>query len=145
MADQMEELIREIAAKHGIAVSRDDPILILQTINSRLLQESAKAQQEQLDRYKEELEALSLRWSTDAKNKAERILNTSLSASKDAMGQVARDSASAATSALRAEIDAVLARVDSRMRDARQISMLNIAASCVTLIAAVIALSAILR
>ena len=80
MADQMEELIREIAAKHGIAVSRDDPILILQTINSRLLQESAKAQQEQLDRYKEELEALSLRWSTDAKNKAERILNTSLSA-----------------------------------------------------------------
>ena len=32
MADQVEELIKEIAAKHGIAVSRDDPILVLQTI-----------------------------------------------------------------------------------------------------------------
>ena len=33
MADQMEELIKEIAAKHGITVPRDDPILFLQTIN----------------------------------------------------------------------------------------------------------------
>ena len=41
MADQVEELIKEIAAKHGIAVSRDDPILILQTINARLMQDSA--------------------------------------------------------------------------------------------------------
>lgn len=57
MADQVEELIKEIAAKHGIAVSRDDPILVLQTINNRLMQDSSKAQQAQLDQYKEELEA----------------------------------------------------------------------------------------
>ena len=80
MADPIEELIREIAAKHGIAVSRDDPILILQTINSRLMQDSAKAQQVMLDQYKEELEALALRWGNDARDKAERILNASLAA-----------------------------------------------------------------
>ena len=45
MADPVEELIREIAAKHGIAVSREDPIFVLQTINQRLMQDSAKAQQ----------------------------------------------------------------------------------------------------
>jgi len=45
MPDQVEKLIKEIAAKHGIAVSRDDAILILQTINNRLLQDGAKAQQ----------------------------------------------------------------------------------------------------
>jgi hypothetical protein len=84
MADQVEELIKEIAAKHGIAVSRDDPILILQTINARLMQDSAKAQQVMLDQYKEELEALALRWGNDAKTKAERILNVSLAASKEA-------------------------------------------------------------
>jgi hypothetical protein len=67
MTDQVEELIKEIAAKHGIAVSRDDPILILQTINARLMQDSAKAQQVMLDQYKEELEALALRWGNDAK------------------------------------------------------------------------------
>ena len=42
--DKIEELIREIAAKHGIAVGRDDPILILQTINMKLMQDSASAQ-----------------------------------------------------------------------------------------------------
>jgi hypothetical protein len=31
-----------------------------------------------LERYKEELEALSARWSSDDKEKAERVLNTSL-------------------------------------------------------------------
>ena len=41
----VEELIQEIALKHGITVSRDDPILILQTINKRLMEDSAKAQQ----------------------------------------------------------------------------------------------------
>ena len=52
--DKIEELIREIAVKHGIAVGRDDPILILQTINTRLMQDSQAAQQEILDRFKEE-------------------------------------------------------------------------------------------
>ena len=44
--DKIEELIREIAVKHGIAVGRDDPILVLQTINMKLMQDSASAQQE---------------------------------------------------------------------------------------------------
>ena len=51
--DQIEALIREIAQKHGIVVGRDDPILILQTINNRLMQDSAKAQQAQLEKLKE--------------------------------------------------------------------------------------------
>ncbi len=56
MSDNIDELIKEIAVKHGIAVSRDDPILILQTINNRLMQDSEKAQQGMLDHYKEEME-----------------------------------------------------------------------------------------
>ena len=90
---EVEELIKEIAAKHGIAVSRDDPILVMQTINHRLMQDSSKAQQAQLDQYKEELEALALRWGIDAKSKAERILNAALAASKDAMHQAMQDNA----------------------------------------------------
>jgi hypothetical protein len=145
MADQVEELIKEIAAKHGIAVSRDDPILVLQTINSRLMQDSSKAQQVQLDQYKEELEALALRWGNDAKGKAERILNASLSASKDAMGQIMQEGARATAASVRTEIDAALASIAGPIRDARRIAMLNVAASCITLLAAAVALWAILR
>jgi hypothetical protein len=46
----------------GIAVGRDDPIMMLQkTVNARLLADSAEAQQAMLERYEEELEALSAR------------------------------------------------------------------------------------
>ena len=45
MADhaKIRALIAEIAATHGVALSPDDPLLILQTINTMLLAESADA------------------------------------------------------------------------------------------------------
>jgi hypothetical protein len=140
MSDPTEELIKEIAAKHGIAVSRDDPILVLQTINSRLMQDSAKAQQVQLDQYKEELEDLALRWGNDAKSKAERILNASLAASQDAMRKVMQEGAKETVTSVRSEIDITLACVATSIQDARQIGILNVVASCITLLAAAIAL-----
>ncbi len=145
MADQVEELIKEIAAKHGIAVSRDDPILVLQTINNRLLQDSSKAQQAQLDQYKEELEALALRWGTDAKDKAERILNAALTASKGAMDKAMQENAKSTAATVRAEVDAALGRVAGQVKDARRIGLLNVLASCITLAAAAVALWVALR
>jgi hypothetical protein len=145
MADQVEELIKEIAAKHGIAVSRDDPILVLQTINNRLMQDSSKAQQAQLDQYKEELEALALRWGTDAKDKAERILNAALTASKEAMSKAMQENAKSTAATVRSEVDAALGRVAGQVKDARRIGMLNVLASCITLAAAAVALWVALR
>ena len=51
MSDPVDELIKEIAVKHNIAVSRDDPIMVLHTINERLMRDSAKAQQDMLDTF----------------------------------------------------------------------------------------------
>jgi hypothetical protein len=72
MADPARKLIQEIAAKHGIAVSREDPIFVLHTINQRLLQDGAKAQQAMLDQYKDALGMIAQAWGNDAKAKAER-------------------------------------------------------------------------
>jgi hypothetical protein len=145
MPDNVDELIKEIAVKHGIAVSRDDPILILQTINNRLMQDSEKAQQAMLDQYKEELEALALRWGVDAKDKAERILNASLLASKDAMGGIMRESAKATAVAIRSEIESALNIVANNLLAARTIGILNVVASCITMLASAVALWVILR
>jgi len=142
MTDPVEELIKEIAVKHGIAVSRDDPILVLQTINNRLMQESSKAQQVQLDQYKEELEGLALRWGNDAKAKSERILNAALSASKEAMGREMKESVKTMAAAMRAEMDAA---VTPTLHHASQVGMLNLLASCLTLAAAGVALWVSLR
>jgi hypothetical protein len=143
--DQVESLIREIAEKHGILVGRDDPILVLQTINNRLLQDSAKAQQAQLDRYKEELEALAQRWGADAREKAERILNASLTAGKQAMGDLMEEGAKATSRAVAGEIDVLLAKLAQPLGQARRLAVFNVLASCMTLAGAAVALWTVLR
>jgi hypothetical protein len=135
MSDQIEDLIREIAAKHGIAVARDDPILVLQTINNRLLQDSATAQQAQLTQFKEELEGVSLRWQMDAKDKAERILNAALTAGKTAVEKILMDSATSNAKLARTELERVMEQVIQRTRESRQTALINLAASCLTIMA----------
>jgi len=138
--DKIEELIREIAAKHGIAVGRDDPILILQTINTRLMQDSQAAQQEILDRFKEELEAIAHRWGDDAKGKAERTLNAALAASKEAMAKGMQDGGKAAAEAVRRELEAAAAQLAAPIREARRVSYMNIVAAGMAVFAAALAL-----
>jgi hypothetical protein len=135
-ADQLEELIKEIAAKHGVAVSRDDPILILQTINNRLMLDSQRAQEAMLEQYKEELEGIATRWGSDAKIKAERVLNAAMTASKEAMAKTLNDGAVAVAAVVRKEVDDALAGARSQMQAARGLSMWNLAAAAITLLAA---------
>lgn len=134
--DKIEELIREIAAKHGIAVGRDDPILILQTINMKLMQDSASAQQEILDAFKSELESIAHRWGDDAKGKAERTLNAALAASKDAMTRGMQEGAKAAAEAVRREVEAVTAQI----REAKRVAIMNMVAAGMAVFAAGLAL-----
>jgi hypothetical protein len=145
MADPVDELIKEIAGKHGVAVGRDDPIMILQTINARLLEDSAKAQQAMLEGYKQELEALSSRWSSDAKEKADRVLNTSLEASRNSMRAVMQEGARETAASIRAEIDSALGRIAVLLRQARIIGILNVVASCITLLAVAAAVWAVMH
>jgi hypothetical protein len=136
MADPLDDLIAEVAARHGMAIGRDDPILVLQTINGRLLRESAAAQQALLDAYKTELEALASRWSTDAAERAERILHAALTGSKETMASALQEGAVTTAASVATEVDAALARVAGRLQDARRIAMLNLVAACMTLVAA---------
>jgi hypothetical protein len=140
MSDKIEAIIKEIAAKHGIAVGRDDPILILQTINERLMQDSAAAQQETLDRFKEELESITHRWGEDAKSKAERTLNAALAASKDAMMKGMQEGAKAAAELARREVDEAVGQLASPIRDGRRIAVMNMIAAGMAVMAAALAL-----
>ena len=129
------EMIKEIAAKHGIALGRDDPILILQTLNNRLLQDNQKAQQAMLNQYKEELEALSLRWSSDTKEKAERILNASLESSKVAMDQSMQAGTKELLLRFTSQMDESLILISYLIKDTKRIGAMNIIASCITVLA----------
>lgn len=136
MPDTMDALIKEIAVKHGIALGRDDPILILQTLNARLMEENTRAQQAMLDNYKSELEGLALRWSHETKEKSERILNASLTASKEAMANLLQDSAKATAKAVQKAVDESLSPVSEATRHTERVAMINLIASALTLLAA---------
>ncbi|WP_020405847.1 hypothetical protein [Hahella ganghwensis] len=141
MTDKIEETIKEIAAKHGIAVGRDDPILILQTINERLMKDSASAQEEILARYKSELEEISHRWGEDAKSKAERTLNAALSAGREAMTKTMQESAALTASGMRKEMESVIENLlRTPIKEARTVAKMNIIAACMTVFAAGLAL-----
>lgn len=110
-----------------------------------MLSDSAKAQQAQLDSYKEEMEAISARLSLDIKEKLERILNVSLAAGKQAMGEILQQRAESSGDAVRDRIDSMLRPIAAEMRTPRQIAMLNIFAAFARLAAAVLSMCAILR
>lgn len=91
MSEKTDKILQEIAIKHGIVLGKDDPILILQTMNDRLIEETRQAQAEMLAQFREEMESISSRWKDDAKEKAEKILNSALSGSKDMMNRLLQE------------------------------------------------------
>lgn len=121
----LEALIGEIAIKHGIAVDRHDPILILHTLNARLLDDSEKTQQALLTQFKVELEELSRRWGDETTRKAERIVNASLSATSEAMTRHMEDGAKQAATAIQREVGAAVETLSSVVRIARWSTLLT--------------------
>lgn len=136
MSDFIKDIINDIALKHEVTLGRNDPILIMQTINTRLMEDSAKAQQLMLDQYKEELEGIALRWGADAKEKSERILNASLAAAKETMANVLQESAKTTALTIQNNIEKLLSRADESQRRTERIAMMNLIASAITLMAA---------
>jgi hypothetical protein len=90
--NKFDATIQEIAVKHGVVLNKDDPILILQTMNDRLIEESRKAQAVMLAQFREEIEHISSQWRADAKDKAEKMLNISLTANKEMMTNLLKES-----------------------------------------------------
>lgn len=92
MSDKFDAAIQEIAVRHGVVLSKDDPILILQTMNDRLIEEARQAQAAMLTQFREEMESISSQWRDDAKEKAEKIINAALAGSKEAMARILLES-----------------------------------------------------
>ena len=78
MKDDVNDLIRELAVEHGVALDRGDPILVLQTATRRILEgvlrQAEQAQSEALKQHRSELEAAAAKWHEDSKRTASQFL-----------------------------------------------------------------------
>lgn len=132
---QQETLLKEVMLRHGIALGKDDPIMIMHTINLLLMNDTAAAQQKLVERFKVDMEELAHAWDQNARNKAERILNTALEASRDVMINEMKDASQNLSTELRAAMEQAIGQ---QIRRSIQVAHLNLIASFITLSAALI-------
>lgn len=123
MTDAFDSAIQEIAIKHGVVLSKDDPILILQTMNERLLEDTKQAQAAMLAQFREEIEHISSQWKYDAKEKAEKVLNVALATSKESIVKLLHDSSNESLEAMRKLISDSLIEARSLTEQAQKFSL----------------------
>lgn len=133
MSDKINETIQDIAVKHGVVLGKDDPVLILQTMNEKLLEENRKAQQEMIAQFKEEMENISSQWKDDAKDKAEKVLNAALSSSKEAMDKILRQATSESALVMKNLISDSLTEAQDFTQQTRKTNQFTLLSSVVML------------
>ena len=137
---KLEEAIQQIASIHGIVLSKDDPVMILHTLNERLIQDSTAAQQDLLDNFKGEIELIVSELSMAAKNHSDRVLNSTIETSKTEIARVMEEQSNIIIERWKADLNAGLQEASKTMATSRQTAILNIIASFITSISAVIIL-----
>ncbi len=73
--DKLDVLIKRVASEHGIVLSRDDPVLMMHTLNEVLLEQNEKAHAELLNKYEAILQGNFNQWQTVASKKANALIN----------------------------------------------------------------------
>ncbi|PWY54584.1 conjugal transfer protein TraM [Legionella qingyii] len=85
MSDKFNEVIQDIAVRHGVVLGKDDPILILQTMNVKLLEENRRVQEAMLAKFREEIESISSQWKDRVlfRSAMKNMISSSLAEARD--------------------------------------------------------------
>ena len=73
--DRQDALIKRIASEHGIVLTKDDPVLMMHTLNEVLLEQNEKAQTELLNKYEAILQESFNQWHSYVSKKANALIN----------------------------------------------------------------------
>ncbi len=134
--ESIDDLIQQIAVEHDVLISKDDPIMILQTMNTRLIKDSKAAQNVLLNQFKSEMEVISDQWSIEAKNHSDRILNSSIVSSKAEVAKIMGEQSTVIIEKWKDELSTGFSEVHKTIQSSRQAAILNIIASFITLMSA---------
>lgn len=134
MSEKLDKIIQDITVKHGVLLGKDDPILMLQTMNEQLIEENRKAQKDLLVQFREEMEGISSQWKDDAKEKAEKVLNAALASSKEAIARLLQESTRESVQAMKKLISDSLIEAHSLTQKTQKFSRFALISS-VTLLA----------
>lgn len=131
--DPIHQIIEEVAVKHGYALDRDDPVLMLYTINRRLMQSSAAIQQTMLEQHGKELDVSMRKWEIQASRQADSAMFGKLDAMQDVIAMT-----------VRTEFEAALKELKMDLQRYQRSTLINLSASLLALAAAAIVLMIVL-
>lgn len=126
----LDAVIGEIAARHGVAVSRDDPVMILATLNERLIEDSRDAQRQLLEEFRTDMAGASQRWIQESKQRAQVLLQHAAEASRVVAAASVQQHRIAVTAAVREEVG----RLQSAVGQLRALLLLLLVVSGLTLL-----------
>lgn len=138
MSEKLDKIIQDITVKHGVLLGKDDPILMLQTMNEQLIEGNRKAQQDLLVKFREEMEGISSQWKDDAKEKAEKVLNVALASSKEAMTRLLHESTRESVQVMKKLISDSLIEAHSLTQRTQKFSRFALVASATLFAASII-------
>lgn len=87
-SEELKEIEKLIAQTHGFYLSRDDPILILYTLNKLIMKENINLLSKAMKTFKEEMALEAFKWSDSSNIAAEKVFSMTLNAHETAMNKL---------------------------------------------------------
>jgi len=141
MSTEIEDLINEIATKTGVALAKNDPILILFHANRHLLGESFKSQEEMVRQFNSSVQEAQQQWVAESKLQSEKVVNVAIQAAIYEMDKLAEKRTTKLAENLATILAPALNKLQSDINKANRVAMLNVVSAGLTLAAVVVGVS----
>jgi hypothetical protein len=128
--DQTTRIMATIAARHGIALSEDDPILMVYTLNEILLEENQKAHQALLNNFRSILEDNIHHWSRSAESKANLLSQANSRNIHQLSEQVINACFDSIDQKIESSFNEKLKEISTLSRNIRLAALINLGATC---------------
>ena len=138
----IDDLVRKIALEHKVTLDREDPILILHTMNKIIIEENLSNQEQLLKDLGERLGQIMAGVSENSKSQVEKSVNAALTASKEISSSIiennSRVTVEKINNALEKAVDNAIEKIVSKNKSVKSVAYINLAASAMVLISVVI-------
>ncbi|WP_412058693.1 hypothetical protein [Bartonella sp. DGB2] len=138
MSDKLEEVAQLLSRKHGISIGRDDPILMLHTMNEKIKQDNEDQQKKLLKEFQSQLQEIIQNWSEEAKYKAESIINEALRATQEEMRKEAEQATKNISENITNEITYGYEKLADSIQQTRYLTIMNMIIASLTIIATLV-------
>lgn len=136
--DHFSKIIERVAAKHGIALTDDDPILMVHTLNEILLEENIKAHQVLLNNFRSTLEENINQWSQATENKANSLLQASSRNTNLLTEQIINSCFESIDQKIESGFNEKIKEIATIVRNTRQAAIINLLATGLFFIAVLV-------